>query len=56
MCGRVRLENGYSEIKIPLRIPEQHSALNFERRWNGARHSNSLWPRLTIKLHRALEL
>ena len=34
MCGRVRLDNDYSEIKIRLKFAPGASAPNFERSWN----------------------
>ena len=37
MCGRVRLEADYTEIKIPFRIPKNQPALTFEMCWNGVR-------------------
>ena len=35
MCGRLRLENDYSETKI-VWLPKAHSALNYPQRFNGA--------------------
>src|SRR5476649_2144905 len=34
MCGRVRLPNDYSEIKIQLRFDDQFAAPNFKPSWN----------------------
>jgi hypothetical protein len=34
MCARVRLEDDYSELKIPLKFDADAPARNFERDWN----------------------
>ncbi len=36
MCGRLRLENDYTEIKVPFKLSKAHPALNFAQRFNGA--------------------
>ena len=35
MCGRLRLENDYSETKI-VWIPDGHPAINYSQHFNGA--------------------
>ncbi len=55
MCGRVRMDSDYSEIKIRLKIPNQ-TPLNLQPRWNAAPTSDLPIVRLDDAGERILEI
>jgi putative SOS response-associated peptidase YedK len=36
MCGRVKMEGEFSQLKVAFKIPDAQTALNFPPSWNVA--------------------